>query len=187
LLIVGLAIWGLLFLNMDNAIHYLGKEYAPMKSIFVIMGFAKLIDLGTGANSQILLLSKYWRLDFFTNMTYVLISLPLNYILIHKYGIYGPAWANLTAMTAFNTIRFLYIWKLFRIQPFTVYTLFAIGLAVICIVLVNLMPVISNIYIDVMIRSAIFAGIFAGSILLFNVSPDITGLYQNTLQQFKKK
>ena len=186
LLIVGLLIWGLIYLNMDSAIHYLGNAYAPMKTVFFIMGIAKLIDLGTGANSQILLLSKYWRFDFFTNMTYVLISLPLNYILIHKYNIYGPAWANLIAMTIFNSVRFLYIWKFFRIQPFTAYTLFAILLSAACVVGVNKIPMMGNIYSDVIFRSTIYAGLFAGSILLFKVSPDITGLYQNTLARFKK-
>lgn len=187
LLIVGLGIWGLIYLNMNDAVHYLGKEYAPMKTVFAIMGVAKLIDLGTGSNSQILLLSKYWRLDFFTNMTFVLISLPLNYILIHKYGIYGPAWANLIALTVFNTIRFIYIWKLFHIQPFTRSTLFAIVLAFVCILLIHFVPMISNIYVDVVVRSALFAGIFAGSILLFRISPDINGLYQNALQRLRNK
>lgn len=187
LLIVGLAIWGLIFLNLDNAVQYLGKEYAPMKSVFIIMGIAKLIDLGTGANSQILLLSKYWRLDFFTNMTYVFISLPLNYILIHKYGIYGPAWANLIALTVFNSIRFIYIWKLFHIQPFTVYTLYAILLAAACIASAHFIPIASNLFIDIIIRSIVFAGIFAGCILLFNISPDITGLYQYALQRLRNK
>ncbi len=187
LLIVGLAIWGLIFLNLNNAIAYLGKDYTPMKTVFIIMGIAKLIDLGTGANSQILLLSKYWRFDFFTNMTYVLISLPLNYILIHKFNIYGPAWANLIAMTIFNSVRFIYIWKFFRIQPFTRQTLYAIVLAAFFIFLISLMPLISNIYIDVLVRSAMFALVFSVAILALNISPDMTGLYQHTLQRFQKK
>ena len=187
LLVVGIAIWGLLFLNMDNAIAYLGKEYAPMKTVFTIMGIAKLIDLGTGANSQILLLSKYWRFDFFTNTVYVLISLPLNYFLIHKYNIYGPAWANLIAMTIFNTVRFGYIWKFFRIQPFTRQTLYAIGLGAICIFLIHFLPLIMNIYVDVIIRSVLFASVFAVAVLLLNISPDISSLYQHTLQRFRKK
>ncbi len=187
LLIVGLLIWGLIFLNLNNAVNYLGKDYEPMKTVFVIMGIAKLIDLGTGANSQILLLSKYWRFDFFTNMVYVLISLPLNYFLIHKFNIYGPAWANLIAMTIFNTVRFTYIWKFFRIQPFTRATLYAILLAAVCIAAIGFMPLIQNIYVDVIIRSALFALLFAGAVLLFKISPDMTGLYRFTLQRFQKK
>lgn len=186
LLIVGLLIWGLIFLNMDSAVQYLGKEYAPMKLVFVIMGIAKLIDLGTGANAQILLLSKYWRFDFFTNMAYVLVSLPLNYFLIHKFNIYGPAWANLIALTIFNIVRFTYIWRFFRIQPFTRATLYAILIAAVCILGVSLIPMVVNIYVDVIIRSGIYAGLFAGAILLFQVSPDMSALYQTGLQRLKR-
>ena len=186
LLVVGLAIWGLIYLNMNSAVAYLGKEYAPMKTVFIIMGIAKLIDLGTGANAQILLLSKYWRFDFYTNTVYVLISLPLNYYLIHKLNIYGPAWANLIALTIFNTIRFIYIWQFFRIQPFTKHTVYAIGIAAACIIAVSFIPTFVNIYVDVIIRSAIFTGLYAGFVLLVNVSPDVTALYQNALLRLKK-
>ncbi len=187
LLIVGFAIWGLIYLNMDNAIAYLGKEYAPMKTVFFIMGIAKLIDLGTGANSQILLLSKFWRFDFFTNMIYVILSLPLNFFLVRKYGIYGPPFANLIALTVFNTVRFLYIWKFFRIQPFTLYTLYAIVFALACIVSIHFIPMMGNIYTDVIFRSAIYTGAFAGCILLFRISPDISALYESTWERFRKK
>jgi hypothetical protein len=39
--------------------------------LLIILGIGKLIDLGTGLNSQILQLSKYWRIDLFTNMLFV--------------------------------------------------------------------------------------------------------------------
>jgi O-antigen/teichoic acid export membrane protein len=187
LLIVGFFIWGVIFLNMHNTIQYLGSAYAPMQWIFVVMGVAKLIDLGTGANSQILLLSKYWRLDFVTNMLFVGMALPLNYTLIHKYGIYGPAYANLIALTIFNSVRFFYIWKLFRLQPFTRNTLYAILIAIVCISAVHFVPVISNLYLDIIIRSTIFVSLFVTGILYFHISEDLTALFQQTLQHFKKK
>ncbi len=187
LLIVGFLIWGIIFLNMHNAIQYLGSEYAPMQWIFIVMGAAKIIDLGTGANTQILLLSKYWRLDFVTNMLFVAMALPLNYLLIHRYGIYGPAYANLIALTVFNSVRFFYIWKLFRLQPFTKHTFYAILIAVACVSAVHFIPALPNLYLDIMMRSAIYFTIFSACILRFNISTDITSLYQFTLQRFKKK
>ncbi|TKK66414.1 hypothetical protein FC093_17735 [Ilyomonas limi] len=187
LLIVGFFIWGVIFLNMHNAIKYLGSAYAPMQWIFIVMGVAKLIDLGTGANSQILLLSKYWRLDFITNMLFVAMALPLNYTLIHKYGIYGPAYANLIALTVFNSVRLFYIWKLFRLQPFTKHTFYAILIAIICVSIVHFVPIIPNLYLDILLRTTIFVLLFATSILYFNISEDLTALFQHTLQRFKKK
>src|SRR4051794_32659416 len=185
LLIVGFFIWGVIFLNMHNAVKYLGNAYAPMQWIFFVMGAAKLIDLGTGANTQILLLSKYWRLDFYTNTLFVAMALPLNYTLIHKYGIYGPAYANLIALTVFNSVRFFYIWKLFKLQPFTRNTVYTILIAVICISIVHFVPVIPNLYLDILVRTAIFGLLFATCILYFNVSEDLTALFRQTLQRLK--
>lgn len=186
LLIIGFVIWGCLVLNMHNAIAFLGPKYAAMNEIVIVMGIAKLIDLGTGLNSQILLLSKFWKIDFITNMLFVLISIPLNYILINEYGVIGSAFANLVAMTVFNGIRFLYIWKLFKLQPFTIKTLYALLLAATFIVLIALIPHLSNIYIDAVMRSVLYVACFGGAILFFKVSEDMNGLYRLALQRINR-
>ena len=183
LLIIGLGIWGILFLNMDNAIHFLGDTYAPIKEIVIIMGIAKLIDLGTGLNSQILLLSKYWKIDFTTNMLFVISAIPLNYILINKYGVIGSAFANLIALSLFNGIRFFYLWKLYRLQPFSLATLYAVLLGAAAIFLVNLLPAFPNIYLDTIIRTVLYAGIFGTAIITLNISDDMNGLYKHFLQK----
>lgn len=187
LLIIGFAIWGVLFLNMHNAVIFLGPLFKPMTEIFVIMGAAKLIDLGTGLNSQILLLSKFWKVDFITNMLFVALSLPLNYFLIGKYNIYGAAYANFIALTTFNGIRFLYIFKLFKLQPFTWKTFHVLVIAVLCIGLVYLIPELTNLYLDTALRTIIFGSAFASAVLFFKVSPDMTALYRMTLQKLTNR
>jgi O-antigen/teichoic acid export membrane protein len=187
LLIIGLAIWGCILLNMDNAIKFLGSTYAPMKEIVVIMGIAKLIDLGTGLNSQILLLSKFWKIDFITNTLFVVMSIPLNYILINEYGVIGSAFANLIALSLFNFIRFFYIWKLFKLQPFTAQTFYALLIALVCIAVLYFIPSIPNIFIDVFVRSVLFLICFATAILSFKISADINSLYNLGLEKLKAK
>lgn len=187
LLIFGLAIWGTLLLNMDNAIAFLGSTYAPAKTIVLIMGTAKIIDLGTGLNSQILLLSKYWRIDFITNMLFVLISIPLNYTLINRYGVIGSAFANLIALTVFNGVRFTYIWKLYNLHPFTAHTIYALLIAFACFSITYLIPPLTNLYIDIAVNTVIYLGLFVSAILYFRVSEDINGLMVQTLERFKSK
>jgi O-antigen/teichoic acid export membrane protein len=187
LLIFGLAIWGALLLNMDNAIAFLGPAYEPAKMIVIIMGTAKIIDLGTGLNSQILLLSKYWRIDFITNMLFVLISIPLNYTLINHYGVIGSAFANLVALTVFNGIRFFYIWKLYKLQPLTVQTIYALIIALICFGITAIVPSFPNLFIDVAVKAIIYVGLFGSAILFFKVSEDLNGLFTQTLQRLKSR
>ena len=92
LLAIGLLLFGLIWLNTDNLIAFLNwvshKEaggYDAIGKLIFILGLAKLIDLATGVNSQIIGTSNFWKFDFYTNLFYILLSLPLNYYLIKNY------------------------------------------------------------------------------------------------------
>ncbi len=187
LLIIGLGLGGAIYLNMDNAIKFLGPVYRPAKEIALIMGIAKLIDLGTGLNSQILLLSKYWKIDFATNMLFVFLALPLNYTLIRHFGVIGAAYANLIALGIFNTVRFIYIWKLFKIQPFSGQTLWAVILALLCYSAVRLIPVLENLYLDTALRTIAYFSAFGFLILFFHTSEDMNGLFESFIGKFSQK
>jgi O-antigen/teichoic acid export membrane protein len=177
LLIAGLGIFGLVLLNIEDAIKFLGNEYAPLTLLILTGGIAKLIDLGTGLNTQILLLSKYWKIDFVTNMLLVVLCIPLNYGLTKSYGIMGPAYGNLIALTTFNLIRFLYIWKLFRLQPFTASNLKALLIGAASFAIVYFIPGFENIYINVILKSALFMLLYGSGILYFKASADINELF----------
>ncbi|WP_153797893.1 lipopolysaccharide biosynthesis protein [Foetidibacter luteolus] len=185
LLIAGLGIWGLCMVNMNSAIAYLGPEYSPMKTIVLIMGIAKLVDLGTGMNSQILILSKYWKLDFASNTLFVLFAIPLNYFLIRRFGVIGSAWANFIGFLALNVARYLFIMKAYRLQPFTAKTATVILIAGIVTLLCYLLPFMGNIYLDVAVRSTLFAAIFIPLILRFNVSEDFSALFAGIMQKIR--
>ena len=100
------------------SLHYLVRRYRPMAEVVLILGFSKLIDLGTGLNSHLLLSSKHWKIEFVTNIFLVLMAGVFNYFLVRKYGIIGSAWATLIAFTVYNAVRFFLIWKLFQDAAF---------------------------------------------------------------------
>lgn len=176
LLISGLGIFGLVQLNMDNAIRFLGPEYQALGMIVLTSGVAKLIDLATGLNTQILLLSKYWKIEFLSNMLLVALSIPLNYWLTKKFNVMGPAYGNLIALTVFNFGRFMILRKLFGLQPFRPAHLKAIIIAVLCFLLAYALPTMGNLFLDVIIRSSIFSAAFAFLVFKLRVSEDINGL-----------
>ncbi|MBX2931190.1 MAG: oligosaccharide flippase family protein [Chitinophagaceae bacterium] len=174
LLLIGLLIFGITYLSADNMVSFLGPTYTPVKEIMLILGIAKILDLGAGLNSQILLLSKYWKVDFITNMLFIVCAIPLNYFLIKSNGVIGAAYANLIALSFFNMIRFVYIWKLFKMQPFTQKTFLLLVLSAISFILVYCIPTISNIYIDSIVRSVLFVSLFSFCIVKFKISEDIS-------------
>jgi len=182
LLVAGLLIWGISMVNMHNVIAYMGEDYIKLTKLVLILGLAKLIDLGTGMNSQIMLLSKHWKLDFVCNTIFVFSVIPLNYFLIRSYGVVGSAFATLIAQCLYNLLRFIFIWHFFRLQPFTPRTLIVVFIAMLTIAGCYFTPAITNIYIDTIVRTFLFSIVFISAILYFNVSEDVSSILQ-TLKQ----
>jgi len=132
-----------------------------------------LVDLSTGLNTQILLLSKYWRLDFLTNIGLVALSIPLNYWLTRRYDVMGPAYGNIIALVMFNGVRYFFIWKLFGLQPFTRNNGIAHGIGLLAFGLVWFLPDLGSPLLNIAARTVLFAAIYGLLILKGKVSEDI--------------
>lgn len=177
LLVIAAGILGLVILNIPAFIHVLGPTYAGMSILMLILGISKLIDLGTGMNGHILQLSKHWKIDLFTNMFFVVISILLNYWLTRSYGIVGTAVGSLIAIILFNFIRFYYIKRIYGMQPFSWrngLTLLAAGGLTFGLYSISFHDFI---WINLFVKSVLFILSFAFIVIRFDISPDITELY----------
>ena len=186
LLAIGLLLFGLIWLNTDNLVNFLNwvsnKEaggYDAISKLIFILGLAKLIDLATGVNSQIIGTSNFWKFDFFTNLFYILLSLPLNYYLIKNYNLEGLAYSNLIALCLYNSIRFLFLYKKFKLQPYTykhgLFLLLSIGL----ILLVHQIPSVNNIVANIFLQSTIFGISFYLLVSWINPAPEALEIVNN--------
>lgn len=189
LLVLGMGLFGILYLCIDDLIRFLPKKsgYEVIKIYFLIKAIAKLIDLGLGMNAQILLLSKYWRTDFYTSAAFIFVNVVLDYILIRKYGVIGAAFGSAIALVFYNLMRYFYLWKLFRIQPFGPKTLTAVAFAAIVFFMVYFIPYIGNLYLDAIFRAALFSALFAFAVIYFRISEDISAIYHTTINKFFRK
>ena len=186
LLAIGLLLFGLIWLNIDNLVNFLNwvsnKEaggYDAISKLIFILGLAKLIDLATGVNSQIIGTSNFWKFDFFTNLFYILLSLPLNYYLIKNYNLEGLAYSNLIALCLYNSIRFLFLYKKFKLQPYTykhgLFLLLSIGL----ILLVHQIPSVNNIVANIFLQSTVFGISFYLLVSWINPAPEALEIVNN--------
>ncbi len=186
LLAIGLLLFGLIWLNIDNLVNFLNwvsnKEaggYDAISKLIFILGLAKLIDLATGVNSQIIGTSNFWKFDFFTNLFYIVLSLPLNYYLIKNYNLEGLAYSNLIALCLYNSIRFLFLYKKFKLQPYTykhgLFLLLSIGL----ILLVHQIPSVNNIVVNIFLQSSIFGISFYLLVSWINPAPEALEIVNN--------
>jgi len=185
LLIIGLVMFSITWLNIHNLASYLGKDFSGIEKIVLLMGIGKLIDLGTGANSQIIATSSYWKVDFTTNVLYTILALPLNYILISNYGLMGAAYSTLISLTFYNAMRFGFLWYKFKMQPFSWQNLLVVTIAFVCTVIVDFIPKNSFPVIDTMIRTLSFIILFTPAIYFTNISAEINDLITNYFNKAK--
>jgi O-antigen/teichoic acid export membrane protein len=180
LLAVGLLLFGLIWLNIQNLVSFLnwishkqGGGYDALVNLAFIMGLAKLIDLGTGVNSQIIGTSNYWKFDFLTNVLFVIVSIPLNYYLIQHYDLIGLAYSNLIAYTLYNSVRFSFLYFKFNLQPYrwkhALFLLLSIGL----MLLIHQIPAPENFILNIGIQSLSYGIGFYLLLSWMNPAPEI--------------
>ncbi|MDQ6814180.1 MAG: polysaccharide biosynthesis C-terminal domain-containing protein, partial [Bacteroidota bacterium] len=176
LLVIGLIMFSIFWLNVHNLASYLGKDFSGIEKIVLLMGVGKLIDLGTGANSQIIGTSNYWKVDFTTNVIYTILALPLNYILISRYGLIGAAYSSLISITFYNIMRFGFLWYKFHMQPYTLQTLLVVIVAVVSTAITYYLPRNASPVFDTIFRTTVFLAIFVPVIYFTHISEEINGM-----------
>lgn len=175
LLIFATGIFLLIALNYRESIVTLKlkEEYLLGFNAFIFLGLTRVVDLGTGINTEIIGTSNYWRFQLVSGVILLLLMLPLTLVLARKYDILGPAIAQFISISIYNTMRILFLWKKFRLFPFTrhsVYTLL-LGAAgfILCYYLFRSMQGFAGL----ICRSLAFMVLYAGSVIYFRLSPDI--------------
>jgi O-antigen/teichoic acid export membrane protein len=185
LLIFAAGILGFVILGTPLMIDVLGDGYAGLPFLMFILGLGKLIDLGTGLNSQILQLSKHWKIDLFTNMLFVILAVILNYFLTRSFGIYGTAVGSVVAILLYNSVRFLFIRQIYRLQPFSWRNGLVLIITTVTTGLLWLIPNFGNEWIAIPMKLLLFGCIYATAIIRLNISDDLSDLYKQIIIRFR--
>jgi O-antigen/teichoic acid export membrane protein len=189
LLSFALFVFFCIWLNFSNAIPFFGisPEYLEGKWVFFILGMVTIIEMGTGVNGQIIGTSSYWRVELWTSLLLTALIIPLSYYLTVKYGIIGPAVANLVSFSVYNFVRYLFLWKKFHLQPFSFKTLEIILIAIVSYSIAYFLFRNFNGLVAMIGRTALFAILFLPLLYFRNISPDVKPVVQNFLKRLQKK
>lgn len=188
LLLLALFIFFLIWLNLNDMFTVLNinSNYETGKMVILILGISKIIDAGTGVNSQIIGTSNFWKFEVFTGILLLAISIPLNYYLVKRYNINGSAWSNLIAYGIYNFVRLFFIWKKFNMQPFSVKTILALTVSFLIYLLCFYLFRGMNNWGGIILRSAVFSTAFVLSIFYLKITPDAQQLWALSVGRFKK-
>jgi O-antigen/teichoic acid export membrane protein len=179
-LIFACAIFLLIWMNLTDAINTFGLKpsYLDASWVFFVLGLTKIIDMGTGVNSQIIATSTFWKFELLSGIILLLIILPLTYILAKSYGIIGPAIGSLVSITIYNIIRIIFLWKKFRLFPLTIHSLQTILHAAACYGICYFAFREMHGFAGMFVRSLVFILLYATGTIYMKLSPDIYPVMQ---------
>jgi len=180
-------LFSIIWVNIDELFTFLPETYAQGKYVVLVMALAKIIDMGTGINAEILETSDYWKVNFLLYVSLIALTIPLNYVLIYRYGIVGSAYTNLIAFTAYNLMRGIFIWKKFKLQPFTWSTLWMSGVTFCIVFFMSFLPAMSNLMLQIVVQSAIIVTLYIVLILRFKISEDMHTFGVNIIKKVTGK
>jgi len=179
LLFIG--IWG----NIDNIFQIISDKYLAGKFVILFIGLASLTDITLGVASHIIFNSKYYKYLSYFLLVFVVLLITTNLLLIPEYGIVGAAMASLVSKAIFNGIKYIFLYKKFKLQPFTPKHLILLFIGIISLFTAHLISQSTNIYVDIFIRSSVIILVYSSLVYMFKISSDINNKINEIMNKFK--
>jgi len=178
-----LGVW----VNIDNIFRITGPDYEKGKWVVFFIALGSLIDMATGANSSIFGTSAYYRVQTYFLLLLVLLVIAANIILIPLLGITGAAIGSAGALTFLNIMRFLFLYYKFGLQPYNIKFLYVILTGGISYLISELIPAMTNLIADIILRSSVLTLLFLIPVYLLKISEDITARIDDIFRFLKIK
>jgi O-antigen/teichoic acid export membrane protein len=189
-IVIGGGLFLLLWVNIDSIFQFMPEQYALGKYVFLMLGIGRLFDMASGLNGVILLTSKKYRYDLFFTIGLVVFAVISNYLFIPIFGMKGAAFASMVTLIVFNLLRIIFIRMHFKIQPFVWRHLWVPVIIIAASLFSGVVGQIINVYIDMIIRSAVISLIFIVPVYWLEISSDTNHMidkYLKRLGVFRRK
>ncbi len=186
-LIVGGIFFVCVWLNIDEVFSLLPEKFQGGKWVVFFIGISQLFNITSGLNGAIIVNSKYYKYDLYTNVMLVFITITTNYLLIPTYGINGAAMATAISVFIFNFIRMILIQRKMKMHPFSIESLKTILVLLVLFLFLNFVPNSNYAFADILWKSAFALGLYIPAVLYFNLSEDISGILNDIISRFKSR
>lgn len=189
MMLFALLVYGLMVLNLKGVIEVanINSDFTSAFMLVILLGASRIIDAGTGVNAQIIGTSNFWRFEFITGIVMLAIRLPLVYFFIKKFGLLGPAYAELIALAVYNFIRTEFLRRKFNMQPFTIKTVYALLLAGVAFTAAHFAGSSLSVWFAIIVKSVVFVTIMIAGMFYLHLSPDVMQLYDKFIRKRFRK
>ncbi|MDN5286281.1 MAG: hypothetical protein JWR38_2555 [Mucilaginibacter sp.] len=158
-------------------------EYAGFFNVFIVVGIGFLVDMTGGINGYIMNFSKYYRLTTVFIVLGVVICIVSNWLLIPVMGMMGAAITYVLVVFLLNFAYWLFVKVKFKLQPFTKVHVWILLMSIICLLTGLYLPVLKNVYADMVYRSIIVGVVYTGLAYFLKISADINNIFDRVLKR----
>ncbi len=162
-----------LWVNIDNVLQIVTPEYIEGKYVVFFIGLSNVVLMLSGISGVVIQNSPAYRKQSLFLGIYAILIVISNAIMIPLWGIIGAAAASFTAGFCFNLLKYLFLLKRYKFQPFNYRYLLVIICALISYYIAYLLPKQDSFIIDIIIRGAIVSLIYIALSLAFRISKDL--------------
>lgn len=160
------------------------KGYGNAIWVVLMISFAKLVTMSSGAANTILINSKNYQTSLLLTIFMAVFVVIGNIVFIPKYGINGAAITTLFLVILFTFLRLIYVYIYFKLQPFDKHTLIAfmlIGVLFwgISFVQLNLHPIW-----EILLKSILVTIVYAFGVIGLKLSPTLHEILQKRINFF---
>jgi O-antigen/teichoic acid export membrane protein len=186
LLLVGAFLFSVGWACIDPVLTFL-PDYAYAKYVFFFLGFAKLIELSTGVNTEIIGSSNKYKYNTYFNVILAVLAIVFNFLLISDYGILGAGIASFLAMTIVNVIRALFLYKTYKLWPFDFAFLKAVLIVSLFIGFASVLNFNINPILEIILKFILITVLYWGVVIKLNLSVDINNWISKMQLKFFKR
>lgn len=183
LLLIGGIMFLLISFNIDALLSILPKSeiYKQGKWVVIIIGAAKWIDMSLGLNIELITYSKYFRLNTFLIVIMAFLAVQANLYLIPVFGIVGAAMATGGIALLSSLLRLAFVrWK-FDVMPFSKKDGLSLGVLAVTAIIGWALPSYDDSFglavLSIAIKSILMISAFAFLVIRYNISHDLSVLY----------
>jgi len=179
--------------NLPGLVAVVGKGYADVAPVFLILFSGQLVNIATGMNDQVLSITNYYKFNFYLSLILMGALFLLIRFLVPQFGIYGAAWSTTITIVVFNSAKTWFVWKKLNMLPFSGRTLRVVAAALPALAAGLLLPhffsqvrhIYVNAALDAGLRSLVIVVIYVLMLLWLKPSPDLEE-YLATIRRNKR-
>ncbi|GAB5538686.1 MAG: flippase [Salibacteraceae bacterium] len=111
-------LFALVWSNIDGIMFLVEKDYATGIYAMLLLMISRVMSVSFGINGDLILVSKHYWFNSVSGVILIACMVAFNLILIPSYGILGAALGTLLARSLYNFIRYSFLLRLTKLQPF---------------------------------------------------------------------